>query len=261
MIRYRLPVSGIDVHLRQPAGREDLMLLEAEMLDMTAAMTLLGSIAARAEEDPLDWAALPGTDIDAALLCVRRAVFGDLLRANVVCSAHGCGRRIDVSFSIGEFLAHHTPRRARGVRPAGSEAPDWFCLADAPAMFRPPTGEDIVAAAAESYPERELARRCIRPVGLRPPLLRRILRAIEAMAPSFSDELQAKCAECGATVEIFFNARSFVLGELHGQAAFIYGDTHLLAHHYHWPEAEILALPRGRRTHYVELLRQQEGAF
>jgi hypothetical protein len=260
MSPYRLPVSGIDVHLRQPAGREELLLLEGSACEMALAIALLENLAPRPGGTGLDWAALPVMDIDAALLRIRVAVSGDLVRADLVCPAQGCGKRIDVDFSIAEFLAHHAPRRVRGVEPAGAEYPGWRRLADTSAMFRLPTGADIVAAQIERQPERELLRRCIRPAGLRAPVLRRVLRAIEAMAPSLSGELKAECAECGAVVEIYFDARNFALRELQGQATFIYGDTHLLAHHYHWPEADILALPRDRRIHYVEMLRQHERA-
>jgi hypothetical protein len=258
MSPFRLPVSGIDVHLRPPAGREELLLLEASAFEMALAIALLENLASRAGGTGLDWAALPVTDIDAALLSIRRAGFGDLVRADLVCPAPGCGKRIDVNFSIAEFLAHHAPRRVRGVEPAGAENPGWLRLADTSAMFRLPTCADIVAAQIERRPERELLSRCIRPAVLRAPVLRRVLRAIEAMAPSLSGELEAECAECGAAVEIYFDARSFALRELQGQATFIYGDTHLLAHHYHWSEADILALPRDRRIHYAEMLSQQE---
>ncbi|MGH7841772.1 MAG: hypothetical protein ACREQT_09680 [Candidatus Binataceae bacterium] len=255
---YRLPVSGFDIHLRQAGGREDLMLLEASALDMALAIALLENVASRSDEGVADWAALPVTDVDAALLRIRQNLLGDLICTDLLCPAPLCGKRIDVKFSIGEFLAHHAPSRVRGVGPAGADNPGWFRLADGSAMFRLPTGEDIIAAAIERSPERELIRRCIRPAGLRTTLLRRALRAIETMAPSLSDELAAECAECGAAVRIYFDARSFALRELQGHAAFIYGDTHLLAHHYHWPEADILALPRDRRIHYVEMLRQPE---
>jgi len=248
----RLPVSGIDIRLRPFSGRDDLLLAEASSLGMALAIALLESLGARSDGSPLDWAALPGTDIDAALLQIRRAVFGDLVSADAVCPAQACGQRIDLRFSLGEFLAHHAPRRLRGVEPA--EVEGWFRCAGSSAMFRPPTGGDIAAAADSTDPERELLRRCVRPADVPARALRRILRAVEAMAPSLADELQGECAECGAAVGLYFDARRFALRELRDQAAFVYGDTHLLASHYHWAEADILALPRNRRIHYVEML-------
>ena len=54
--------------------------------------------------------------------------------------------------------------------------------------------------------------------------------------------------------------RQFTLRELRDQAVFIYEDTHLLAEHYHWPEAEILALPRERRLRYAQMVRASRSA-
>ncbi|MCK7500249.1 MAG: hypothetical protein MZW92_65580 [Comamonadaceae bacterium] len=36
-------------------------------------------------------------------------------------------------------------------------------------------------------------------------------------------------------------------------------SVHRLAWHYHWSEAEILALPRGRRAHYLALIDAARG--
>lgn len=255
----RLPVSGIEVHLRQFAGREDLLLAEASALGMSLAMAILESVASCPDEFDLDWPALPATDIDTALLHIRRSLFGDLISADVTCPAQGCGKRIDVRFSIAEFLTYRKPRRARGVEAAEPDQPGWYRLSGTSVMFRPPTGGDIVAAAAENKAEQGLVHRCVRPGGLRAPVLRRVMRALEVMAPSLADELQGECAECGAVVDIYFDARSFTLRELRDQATFVYGDIHMLAHYYHWAEADILALSRDRRIRYVEMLQQQRG--
>jgi len=253
---YRLPVSAIDIRLSPFAGREELLLAEASALDMTLAVALLDSTALRSDGTVLDWAKLPCTDIDAALLHLRRAVLGDAIRADVVCPSAACGKRIDISFSVGEFLAHHSSRRVRGVEPA---ADGWFRFADGSATFRPPTGADIAAAATGGDPERELAHRCVRPADLPGSAWRRAVRALEAMAPSLAETLLGECAECGVAVDVYFDARSFALRELRDQAAFIYGDTHMLACHYHWAEADILALPRSRRIHYVDMLAASQG--
>jgi hypothetical protein len=240
--------------MHQPGGHEDLILLETPAPGIAAAVALLGSIARRADGSALDWAALPASDIDAAILHLRQAAIGDTVRSDVACPAPACGKRIEVAFAIGDLLAHHAPRRARSVEPAGAEE-GWYRLAGTPATFRIPTGADLVAAAARADPARELARRCVRPHDIRGSLLARVQRALETMAPHFANDMRAECPECGATVAVHFDAREFALRELRDQAAFVYEDTHLLARHYHWPESEILALPRGRRLQYVEMLR------
>jgi len=258
---YRLPVSAKDVFIRQLAGREDLMLLEADESNTALALALLQSVTRPADGGALDFGDLPATDIDAALLRLRQLVFGDLVRSDVTCRSEGCGKRIDVEFKISDFLAHHAPRRARYVESAGGDEPGWYRLSCTPVTFRLPTGADLVAATVKDDPAQELVRRCVRPATTRGRFLRRVERALESMAPSLAQDLHAECAECRAQVEIRFDPTWFTLRELRDQAAFIYEDTHLLARHYHWPETEILALPRDRRTRYVEMLRQPGGAL
>jgi hypothetical protein len=256
---YRLPVSGTHIYLRPFAGYEDLMLLEASALDMVLAIDLLESVVVRSDGYALDWQACPGTDIDAALLHLRRSVFGDRISSDIECPGSGCGRRIEVEFGIDEFLAHHAPHPARTVNVAASDEPGWYCLAEEGVTFRLPTGGDIVAAATERDAEKKLIQTCIRSEGLKASMVRRVLGIIESMAPSLSGELRGRCAECGAEVGIYFDARGFTLRELHDQAAFLYEDTCILAHHYHWTEADILALPSSRRIRYVETLKQHRG--
>jgi len=76
---------------------------------------------------------------------------------------------------------------------------------------------------------------------------------MESMAPSLYGELSGTCSECGADVVLEFDPLAHVLGELRGRAAYLYQDVALIAHHYHWSEAEILDLPAARRTRYAEL--------
>jgi hypothetical protein len=77
------------------------------------------------------------------------------------------------------------------------------------------------------------------------------------MAPSLSQDLLARCPECGAEVTVAFNARSFCLRELRDGAAFLYEEVALLAGRFHWSEADILAMPRTRRQRYIELARKR----
>lgn len=40
----------------------------------------------------------------------------------------------------------------------------------------------------------------------------------------------------------------------------LYEETHVLAMHYHWPETDILALPRSKRQRYLALIARQHPA-
>ncbi len=282
--RFRLPVSGRIVALRQPGGAEDLLLAEAPRTpsgDAALALTLAGRLVRAVEGASLEWGGLPVTDLDTVVLRLRQALIGDCIRADVACPAPACGRRIDIQFSIEDFLAHHVPQAARAEdrdwTHSLADEPGWFCLAKATAglgtaaadaadgadldrvRFRLPTVGDLLAAAGEPVAETALAVRCIQPVEVPDWVRRRAEEAREMMAPSLCGDLQGVCPECGDTVTVQFDARWYCLRELRDRAAFVYQDVDLLARRYHWSEAEILAIPHARRAAYAELARQEWG--
>lgn len=250
----RLPVSGLDVLLREPAGIEDMLLLDATVFDTHLAVALLSSIAVSPDGLGLEWNQLSLADLDTALLLTRRLLLGERIRADAVCPSKGCGASIEVSFYIRDYLAHHATRKPRGVKPDAE--PGWFQFQNSEISFRVPVVADRAAIASHPHPKKELIQRCVRPPDLKARQLRRVENSLEAIAPSLAGTLQGKCVECGAEVEIFFDPQQFTLRELRNQAAFIYEDIHLLALYYQWSEAEILALPRHRRMQYAEMIRQ-----
>jgi hypothetical protein len=284
---FRLPVSGHVVALQHPTGAEDLLLLEAMGDDTGLALALAYRLTRPAAGTELDWRELTVSDLDTLILRLRQAVIGERIRADVACEANGCGRRIDISFGIDEYLAHHEAAKpnVRGVwnvDPAGE--PGWFrlicvrsgtsqlsdgkgtpiprsdistCSADRPAeiLFCLPTVADQLAVAGRLDAADELARRCIRPVQVPLRLRRRVEAVMEALAPGLSGYLRGTCSECGAEIVVYFDARQFCLRELRDRAAFIYQDIDLLARRYHWSETDILAMPCVRRTNYVEMAR------
>jgi hypothetical protein len=233
---------------------EDLMLLETPGSDTGLALALVSHLTGGVEEQVIDWSHLTVTDLEVLLLRLRQMVFGDLVRTDVACPVVACGRRIDVSFRIEDYLDHHRPRRARGVEVA--EEPGWFRLRDNDITFRLPSAADQAAIAGLAEPKRELIRRCIRPTPLSARWIERVERAMEALAPSLS-EIQGECLECHTVIDMHFDVQRFVLRELRDQAEFIYQDIHLLARYYHWPEEKILALPTHRRSRYADMLAQE----
>ncbi len=251
----RLPVSGIEVQVRQPGGTEDVLLAEAPAFDVALALALAGSVASPADGGTPAWEALPHTDLDALLLLIRATLFGDLVRATVRCRAAGCEAQVSVTFSTAEYLAHHRPRPAPGVEP--HEPPGWFRLPAGEVRFRLPTAGDLVAVRGQPRPERALLARCVVPDRLPAPLRRRVERAMERLAPSLVGDLAGECPECGAAIAMRFDPLQFCLRELSDQAAAVFEDVHLLASVYHWPEPHILSLPRRRRVQYAEMARAE----
>jgi hypothetical protein len=288
LARFRLPVSGLAVELCQPTGAEDLLLVEASQGDPGLALALVQQIARSSDGMAVEWSGLCVSDLDVLLLRLRQALLGDSIRAEIGCRATGCGYRIDVSFNIDAYLAHHAPigntMQIRGWSVSPSDEPGWFCLSrqtppvfDLPnagpssgaalaatdgrpeqihVLFRLPTVIDQISVAGHPDAEWELARRCIRPGNIPSRLRRPVEAAMKALAPSLSGDLVALCPECGSQMTVYFDARRFCLQELRNRAAFVYEDIDVLAWRYRWSEREILALPNSRRTSYAELARQ-----
>jgi hypothetical protein len=257
MVPFHLPVSRLNVLLRQPAGEEDLLLAEASACDTALALTLVNRLARSAHGEVVDFGALSITDLDASLLGIRRMMLGDLIRTDVVCGADGCGARVDVGFRITDYLAHHRPRRARGVAPAGEAG--WFVLEEAEVSFRLPSGADQAAILHAEDAMSELTARCLKPHDVPARVRRRIESAMEALAPSLRNDLEGLCPECHSTVSAPFDPQHYVLRELRDHGMFLYEEVHLLASHYHWSEPEILALPGPRRARYAEMVHTARG--
>ena len=155
-----------------------------------------------------------------------------------------------------EYLAHCRARTPANVEPVKTE-PGWFQLLGSRAQFRLVMAGDLAAAVKSPDPERELARRTIRSDS--PRERQRAQRAMEALAPLLSGEIEGRCPECGATARFWFDAQSYVQRELRYDAAFLYEDVHLLAGRYHWTEEKILSLPRERRLQYAEMALRGAG--
>ena len=247
----RLPVSGKEISLLLPSGREDVLLCEWRGDGTAMAHRLLGSITAKnAGQETFDWGDLPITDIEWALLLVRRSLFGDFVTTSVVCKQPECGAKIDISFRIRDYLGEiqlGMPSEVEKAQELG-----WFSFAEKGIKFRLPTGHDRHAAAHSSQPALELKRRCVLAEGIQEECLERVEEFIEAMAPVISGILSGECPECGLTGEFYFDVQSYVLQELIDQAKYVFEDVHLIASHYQWSEDAILNLPRQRRYRYVE---------
>jgi hypothetical protein len=252
---FQLPISRLRVTVRAPTGIEDLLLREADTLEAGLSLMLIRRLAQMEDGSKSDWDELPATDGEALLLLLRSITLGDLVRANVLCASAQCAAKVDVSFRIGEYLSSQKVRIPKDIE--RTESPGWFRLTGEALRFRLPTCADLLVIARERKSTTALIRRCIEPADISPRQRRRVESAMEAMAPRLSQAMVGGCPECKAGIRFYFDVQSFVLRELRNHAASVYQDVHLLALHYKWPERQILELPRSRRMHYVEMLREQ----
>lgn len=265
--RFRLPVSSLSVALSPLTGAEEILLAEGSVSDPMLTLDLIGRIAQAeptSDEQETDWAALTVADIDAILMRLRQFMLGGTISASLQCHGEDCGERVEFSFPIDAYLAHHAPKppSGRGWRAEPDEQPGWYRLESAgqQVRFRLPTLADQIAADAAPDGEAWLAQACIAPPGLAARMQARVQEAMEKLAPPLAGPLDGVCPECGARLQAQFEARRFCLQELRDRARFVYDDVDLLAERYHWSEQNILALPRLRRAHYAERARQAAGA-
>lgn len=251
----RLPVSGKEISLRLPTGREDARLCEWRAADTLHAQALLDAVTQwLPAEVAAPWRELPVTDLEWALLSMRRSLLGDLVRTETGCTQAGCGAKVDISFGISEYLAQFSICRPPQVQ--NCEADGWFSLPGGEARFRIPNGGDQTAVAGAARPGDELSRRCINPEQAVQKYMQPVQQLLECMAPTLSGPLQGICPECGSLLKCYFDVQSYVISELRDQAQYLYEDVHLLATRYHWTEQEILDLPRQRRFRYVEQIQR-----
>jgi hypothetical protein len=152
------------------------------------------------------------------------------------------------------------------VLPVGEAGPGFpFVTVDTeagPIELRVPTGSDEVAIGAvgdSAEAARALLRRCVvrgeLPEVLSASDLARIEAALDEVSPWVVTEVSGSCPACGATHQVALDP--YVV--MRGSASALYDEVHTLAWHYHWSEAEILALPRVRRQLYLSRVDRARG--
>jgi hypothetical protein len=210
-------------------------------------------------------------DRDWLLLQLRRLTFGDLVRADLICPWAECGEPVTVEFSLADLPEYE----------AVDCAPEHRLVLTGPAAeagnevaFRLPDGSDQEelapwAARDQAAALTELLRRCVRRIGARPVPDADAVRALsgsaraqieaemERLAPHLERVVEIPCAECGRRFAAPFDLHRFFFGELRTDRNLLYREVHQLAYHYHWSEAEIMAMPRARRHTYLDLLDEE----
>jgi len=247
----RLPVSGLEVALREPDGLDDMLVRETLGSPIEAGLALIEQLAGQADRD---WASLVVTDFEFLLLSVRAARFGQQLSLGFACPH--CRELAEVGFRVSDFLASIKPRTVPAVAP-NPKRPGWFCLDGV--AFRLPTVGDQIAVTAVAQPATRLVVLCMDEAARQRRYRARVERAMAAMAPQLSRPIEGACPSCGAAVRAGLSVTRIVVSEMRRAAADLHDEVDLLARAYHWPQAEILSLPRDRRHAYAERIRRSQS--
>lgn len=168
------------------------------------------------------------------------------------CCGH-CGDRFDIELDESALPVQEAA--------AGYPWAEWRPADGPPLRFRLPVGADLPELAQQQNEELAsawlLQRLAAQPLPEhRPPtLIAEVESALEQIAPAVVLQVQACCPACGSACVIELDPYRV----LDRRSDALLHEVHRLAWHYHWSEAEILALPRARRQHYLRLIDRARG--
>lgn len=223
-----------------PAGRNLLDLCDA-VSDAAPASRAIAILAACAQIDPRDAAALDIGTFHDRLLDLCQVRYGDTLPARVCCAA--CGVQADLELAMAAL------RQPPSVRDAILEA-DGIA-------FRLPSAADLLDLPPDAdAARRTLLERCIMsaPAVIADAALDAVAAAMADAAPQADVIVAVGCAACGETTEALLDPAAFLWQALARRADALAGEVNALAAAYHWSEADILALTAARRRRYLDLI-------
>jgi hypothetical protein len=184
---------------------------------------------------------------NAALLQLRRALFGDDLKSCIDCPQ--CAEQLEFSLSASALLAAATPPSAQSAQSA---------LSIRGLRVRPPTTRDLASICAErdtaSAECRLLQRLC---EGTDAPEITDELRVelerlLDAADPCLDLGIDLHCPACGHEWNASFDVPAFLWDEIETRARRLLDEVHVLARSYGWSERQILELSDMRRQAYLE---------
>ncbi|WP_433305785.1 hypothetical protein ACQP2F_19010 [Actinoplanes sp. CA-030573] len=179
---------------------------------------------------------------DDALLEMHRGWLGPALDCMAECP--GCGEAI-------EFAVPVDAVRAAAVDEHPVLEADGRTL-----RLRMPSTADAIAAAGQGpgAARRELVRRCLldQPVELSDELVEAAAARLAEADPRADVRLVLTCPECRHGWRPALDVVAYLWAELEAALQRVLLEVHRLASAYGWTEAEVLAVPAGRRRFYLE---------
>jgi hypothetical protein len=207
-------------------------------------------------------------DREALLLHLRRLTLGERLPCVVKCPHADCGEKMDLELQVGDLLLAAYPHTQ-----AFHEATVMGEWSPYRVRFRLPTGGDQEAASGLACADPQagvelLLRRCVervladddRPITTVPPAVASELPSLMAgLDPQAELTLNLVCPVCSHAFSTLFDTATYFFQEVSRRMTHLYREVHLLAWHYHWSEAEILAMTGRKRQLYLGFLAEALG--
>jgi hypothetical protein len=192
----------------------------------------------------------------AALAAVTAASQGSRLAVATRCPGEACGASIEFELDLPNLLPADPGRRVTGRIPLAGGSTE--------VALRLPTGRDQAAWRREPPPDAASMALSLdmemdgRPAEDGRRLTGEALEAVgsllESVDPLTSLQARVECPGCGEVRDLDMDLEALLLHRLESEQKCLMRQVHALASAYHWPEAEILALPPGRRNRYLTLL-------
>lgn len=257
--------------LRPLVGRDEAFLLEdaCSLLPVQRTTALLARVLERLGPSqpvpPAAIGALAVGDRAALLLHLRRLTLGERMACVLSCLNTACEEKLDLDLTVSDLLLPPYAY-ASAVHERIVESPEGRYVV----RFRLPTGADQEAAAPLAFDNVEAAahlvlQRCIEHVvvqgtdeqcvqGIPAPVAQALPVWMADLDPQAEMRLHLTCPACGLAFEQVFDAGEYFYQELTSKREGLYREIHLLALHYHWSEADIMAMTRQKRWLYINLL-------
>jgi hypothetical protein len=194
---------------------------------------------------PDSLADLPLGKRNAALLRLRRALFGDELKSCVDCPE--CRERLEFTLSANALLSRE---------PVGDSAEGFLSIHGL--RLRLPTTRDLACAASEqdeaSATCRLIQRLCVSgdPGSLTAGFEAELTQLLDAADPCMDFGIDLTCPACAHEWSASFDVPAFLWEEIDARARRLLDEVHAIARSYGWSERQILELSDARRNAYVE---------
>lgn len=218
-----LPVSGVD----------ELLLSEGDPL---AAFALLRSVVRGADGAPLEVDELDVCQADRLLAALYERLYGDLAECRARCA--GCGEDYGATLSLSQLVAAQDADRP-------PPEPDGTWLLPDGRRVRAPRVEDVLSASTpEAMRERVVLQGDPAEDG------EQVDALLDRAVPVLALDLDVTCPHCATPQAVRFDLARYLAARVAGERPFLIREVHLIASHYGWSRAEILALSReDRRAH------------
>jgi hypothetical protein len=202
---------------------------------------LLMFAAAVPQSSPDELADRPLGERNAALLRLRRKLFGEELKSCVECPE--CGEKLEFSLSAATLLARADTRN------------DWPVSVEVNGRrVRLPTTRDLASVASEADEAGAGAKLLdlLCATGRAGASLEEISRALDEADPCMDFSIELTCPACAHEWNAALDVPAFLWEEIDSRATRLLDEVHLLARAYNWDEEKILGLSEARRNAYLQ---------